>query len=126
MEESNIIKNNIPFYLENIFDIAIFIQNLFWSDGEVEIPDIVNFKDIDYINEQLRKLAKHNDEQRKEYNEKVLKIGTQEKTKPSSLKQTDNIKGSIDIIQQLDKIANLYNSKYQSGYNSFGTTLLQK
>lgn len=51
LEEHNHIKNNIPFYLENIFDIAIYIQNYYWKNGlhRVSIPEIVQQSDIDAI-----------------------------------------------------------------------------
>ena len=63
LEENNLIKNNIPLYLENIFDIALFIQNLYWADGNVDIPSIVTIKDIKEIKGRLKREKEMYDQQ---------------------------------------------------------------
>jgi hypothetical protein len=54
LQENNVTKNNIPYYLDNIFNIAIIIQNLYWLNDDSVLKDNVSQIDFNNLKNRLR------------------------------------------------------------------------
>jgi chemotaxis protein histidine kinase CheA len=146
LEENNMIKNNIPVYLENIFDIALFIQNLYWEDGKIDIPTLIKSDDINNVIKNI-KVLKTMYKRQETFAKKDVKATagpitstTRSMTVPSNFahitfSKTQNQTVTPDpnekefqdkTILELRKLAEIFNKKYHMGYAVFWDHMIKK